>query len=136
MKTFTAVFRDILSPALILVLSGIVAYDHFKPHEASSPSAAVDGNALGRKYAPTVCSTLGDAWGKAADMLESGHSVTESIGTLQAAWQEDRVSAFSKQVAPEFARVLPEGTEPADPAKRAEVVKLWREFSKGLKGGR
>jgi hypothetical protein len=135
MSKILGFFRDLLTPLAVLILAGVVAYDHFAPKSAPAPST-VDGQALGLGFAPTLASSLGDAWLIAADALESGKSVGEAQKALQDAWKEARVKAFAAKVAPEFALVLSEGTEPTAPAKRAEVVKLWRDFASGLKGGK
>jgi hypothetical protein len=68
--------------------------------------------------------------------MEQGKTVTEAQSALQTTWQEARIKAFTTRIAPEFSKVLPEGQEPTNPADRAEVVKLWRDFAAGLKGGR
>lgn len=129
-------FRDYLTPLLVLVIGGFVAYDHLVPREPAAPTSVVDGKALGRKFAGTVAATFGDAWQAGAATLAGGKSVAEAQAALQAKWQEGRTKAFATQVAPEFTRVLGEGSEPTDPTQRAQVVQLWRDFAAGLKGGK
>ncbi len=129
-------FRDYLTPLVVLFVGGVVAYDHLVPKVTPLPSPLVDGKALGRTFAPSTSSSLGEGWQAAADALEKGKSIADAQSALQDAWKDARVKAFSARVAPEFARVLTEGAEPTDPAKRAEVVKLWRDFASGLKGER
>ena len=129
--------RDVFTPVLVLMLGGVVAYDHFVPHEpAVVPAAAVDGKALGRQFAGSVATAFGDAWVAAADTLEQGKSISDAQATLQTKWQDGRTKAFTTLVAPEFSKILGEGAEPTDAAQRAAVVKLWRDFAAGLKGGR
>jgi hypothetical protein len=82
-----------------------------------------------------LLATYADAWLAAAKTLEEGKPIAEAQKTLQDAWKAARVKAFSEDVAPVFAVVLPEGTEPTSPDKRAQVIDLWRSFAKGLKGG-
>jgi hypothetical protein len=101
-----------------------------------APVAATVGTALGMAYAPALASAYGDGWTAAADTLERGGTVAEAREALRDAWTMSRERAFIARVAPTFDRVLPEGSEPATPAQRAEVVGLWRDFARGLKGGR
>lgn len=92
--------------------------------------------ALGRAYATTVTVTLADAWIAAAAALEKGQTVPQARTTLQDAWQAERSRAFVADVAPAFARILPEGADPKDAAQRSAIAEAWREFARGLKGGR
>jgi len=133
-KSFAFV-RDVLTPVAVLLIGGLVAYDHLAGREPAA-GPAVNGRAVGRAFAPTMAPRFGDAWLAAADALEKGKTVAEAQATLQATWQESRAKAFAAVVAPEFRKVMPEGSEPTDPARRAEVIKLWRDFASGLKGGR
>lgn len=129
--------RDYLSPLLTTLLLGVVAYDHFVAPRAVGPvPAAVDGTKLGRIYGPTLAPALADGWVAAAATLEAGKTVSEAQDALQTAFKAARVKQFTDKVAPEFARVLAEGTEPRDASARAEIVKLWRDFAAGLRGGR
>jgi hypothetical protein len=136
MQKIGSFIQNILTPLAVLLLAGVVVHDHFQADGPSGNQPTVNGKALGRSFAPTIASNLGDAWLAAADALEQGKTVTEAQSALQLAWQAARVKSFSTKVAPEFIKVLPEGQEPNTPAARAEVVKLWRDFAAGLKGGR
>ena len=130
-------FCDFMTPILVVLLGGVVAYDHLVVRPtAESPAVVVNGKVLGRKFAGPVASAFGDAWAVAANTLEQGKSVNEAQAALQARWQDGRAQAFATMVTPEFAKILPEGTEPATPLQRGEVVKLWRDFAAGLKGAR
>jgi hypothetical protein len=130
--------KKFLTPVSILILSGVALFDHLGPHRASAPmpASSVDGVVLGKAYAPALVSTYGDAWMAAAKALEDGKPIAEAQKALQDTWKDARIKAFTSQVAPSFARVLPEGAEPSAPQKRAEVVELWRSFARGLKRGR
>jgi hypothetical protein len=138
MKTF----KDILTPVSIVILCGVVLFDHMVPHKVTAPvpahvpAPAVDGLAVGRAYAPVLLATYADAWSAAAKSLEEGGSVAGAQKTFQDTWKDARVKAFTDHVAASFALVLPEGAEPSTPEKRAQVVALWREFASGLKGAR
>jgi hypothetical protein len=136
MQKIGSFIQSILTPLAVVLLSAVVVNDHLGSLVPSAPQPAVNGKALGRHFAPSVASNLGDAWLAAADALEQGKTVSEAQAALQLAWQDARIKAFSSQVAPEFVKVLPEGQEPSDSAHRGEVVKLWRDFAAGLKGGR
>ena len=115
----------------------LVAYDRIRP--PSRPPAiatTVDAVALGRAYAPLLAQSYADGWIVAALKLEEGGTVADAQIELQATWSAARRAAFDTAVTPSFSRVLPAGTEPSDPAKRAQVVQLWRDFAKGLKYAR
>jgi hypothetical protein len=96
------------------------------------PVAATDGQALGKAYAPLLLVSYSEAWLAAARVLEEGKPVADAQQTLQETWKEARVKAFTNHVGSSFALILPEGAEPTTPEKRAEVVKLWRDFARGL----
>lgn len=131
------ILRDFLTPALVLILTGVVAYDHFHDPRGAAPAAvAVDGARLGRAYAPTLAPALADGWDAAAAAIEGGKSVADAQESLQATFKAGRIKQFAEKVAPDFASVLAEGSEPKDAPARAEVAKLWRSFAKGLRGGR
>jgi hypothetical protein len=136
MQKIGSFIHTFLTPLAVFALAGVVVHDHFDGGAPSAPQSIVNGKALGRSFAPTVASNLGDAWIAAAAALEQGKTVTEAQAALQTAWQDARIAAFTAKVAPEFSKILPEGQEPTNPAARAEVVKLWRDFAAGLKGGR
>ena len=129
--------KDALTPLAILILSATILYDHFSTRNVPgpTPTPTVNGTALGKKYAPVLVSTYADAWLAAAKVVEDGKPIAEAQKTLQESWKEARVKAFTDEVGPTFAVVLPEGTEPSSPERRAQVVELWRTFAKGLKGG-
>jgi hypothetical protein len=130
--------KDLLTPVSILILAGVLLFDHLVPRPVPTPPPvpAVNGQVLGKAYAPILLSTYGDAWLAAAKTLEDGKSVAEAQKSLQDSWQDARVKAFTAHVASSFSLILPEGTEPTTPQKRAQVAELWREFAQGLKGTR
>jgi hypothetical protein len=128
--------KDALTPLVMVILTGTVLYDHFSPRQVPAPTPKVNGVHVGKMYAPVLVSTYADAWLAAAKDVEDGKSIGEAQKTLQETWKAARVKAFTEEVGPCFALVLPEGTEPTTPEKRAQVVELWRAFAKGLKGGR
>jgi hypothetical protein len=133
------VLKDYLMPFLVIAAAGLMIHDHFaRPLPGPGPvDPTVNGAALGQNYAPMVINTLADGWELAAKTMDEGKPVSECAKALQASWKPAREKAFTTEVAPGFAFVLPEGTEPASPAKRAQVAALWRSFAAGLraKGG-
>jgi hypothetical protein len=132
-------YKDWLILVLGMALASLATFEvvtRLSSHGVPGPGSAVDGAMLGRAYAPVVVATLSDAWNAAADALGRGQTVAQAQAALQQNWQAGRTKAFAASVAPEFAKVLPEGSEPKDDAQRAAVVALWRAFAKGLKGGR
>jgi hypothetical protein len=128
--------KDLVTPVAILILAGVLLYDHFSPRDVPDPDPTVNGVALGKTFAPALVSTYADSWVSAAQCLEDGKSVADAQKVLQDSWKDARVKAFVSEVGPGFSIVLPEGTEPTNIAKRAQVVELWRSFAKGLKGVR
>jgi hypothetical protein len=126
--------KDILTPLVVLVLAGVVLFDHLTYHRAPTPPPVptVNGQALGRAYAPLLLASYSEAWLAAAKTLEEGKPVAEAQKALQDTWKDARVKAFTNEVGSSFARILPEGEEPTTSEKRAEVVKLWRDFARGL----
>jgi hypothetical protein len=127
--------KDAVNPLVMLILTATILYDRFVPRNVPAPTPTVNAVALGKTYGPVVLSTYADAWLAAAKTLEEGKTVAEAQKSLQETWKAGRVKAFTTEVAPVFAVVLPEGTEPTSTDKRAQVVELWRSFAKGLKGG-
>lgn len=122
----------LFSPIPVLLLCGIILYDHFDRRPGPPAPAAVDGQTLGKAFAPQLAASYAAAWTAAAAALEGGQTVTQAQAVLQQTWQAGRSAAFSRLVAPHLAAVLPEGTEPATPGQRAAVVNIWRDFAKGL----
>jgi hypothetical protein len=126
--------KDILTPLVVLVLAGVVLFDHLghRPAPTPPPAPTVNGRALGKAYAPLLLASYSDAWLAAAKTLEDGKPVAEAQKILQDTWKDARVKAFTNHVGSKFALILAEGAEPATPEQRAEVVKLWRDFARGL----
>ena len=137
MANLVRIFRDFVNPAIVLILTGVIVFEHFYAIPATiNSNLLVNGRILGHQFKGPVASSFGDAWAEAATILEQGRTVGDAQAALQKHWQTERAKAFATLVAPEFSKVLPEGTEPATSAQRAEVVRLWRDFAVGLKGGR
>jgi hypothetical protein len=126
----------LLTPVAIFTLVGFMAYDRMNPPQPAGPDRAVNAVALGKTYAPTLAATYASGWDDAAKAVEDGKTIADAQKALQDTWKAARVAAFTKDVQPGFALVLPEGTEPSDAAKRQQIAQLWRDFAKGLRGGK
>jgi hypothetical protein len=126
--------KDYATPIAILILAAVMLFDHCAqtPVVPSGPSVHVDGETLGKAYATDLLATYADGWNAAATTLEKGKTVSEAQKALQDTWKDGRTKAFRARVEPVLSQMLPEGTEPADTAKRAQVAQLWRAFAKGL----
>ena len=127
--------RDYATPVSVLILAGVMLFDHFTQPTIPAPAPTLDGQSLGKAYAPALVTTYADAWIAAAQSLEEGKSVADSQKALQDAWKDGRTKAFKAKVEPSLAQILPAGQEPSDPAKRAQVAALWRAFASGLRAG-
>lgn len=93
------------------------------------------GEQLGRTFGPKLAASLADAFDTAATMIAAGTSVSEADNTLKTKFVTGRNDVFKTLVAPEFAKILPEGQEPRDAATRAAFAQIHRDFAKGLRGG-
>jgi hypothetical protein len=126
--------KDYATPIAVLILAAVMLFDHCTQITVvpSDPSVNIDAGALGKAYATDLVATYADAWNAAATTLEQGKTVSEAQKALQDTWKDGRTKAFKAKVEPALSQMLPEGTEPADAAKRAQVVQLWRAFAKGL----
>lgn len=93
------------------------------------------GEKLGREFGPKLAASLADGFETAATMIAAGTSVKEANDTLKAKFQAGRNQAFSAYVAPEFAKIVPEGAEPTGDA-RDRFIQIHRDFAKGLRGVR
>jgi hypothetical protein len=52
--------KEIGTPLAILIMAGVMLYDHLAPHNALAPVPAADGVALGKSFAPrTTCVSVG-----------------------------------------------------------------------------
>ena len=129
--------RDFATPVALMVVAGVLLFVHYSgPGPPPTPDATVNGAALGRAFAPKLVAGYAEAWVAAAKVIEDGGTVAAAQGVLRDAWLKSRNDAFTTEVEPGFAIVLPAGTEPADAAKRRQVALLWRSFASGLKGGK
>jgi hypothetical protein len=136
----------VVTQILLLVLIGSVCFLGYQvghlvavppaPASPAAPAAAVDAASLGRAYVPILGATYGEAWQAAGKAVADGGTIADAQKVVQDTWRDARERAFAAKVTPAFARVLPEGAEPATPEKRAEVARMFHDFGAGLKGGK
>jgi hypothetical protein len=136
----------VVTQILLFVLIGSVCFLGYQvghmaaappaPASPPAPAAAVDAAALGKAYVPILGATYGEAWQAAGNTVADGGTIADAQKVVQETWRDARERAFAARITPAFARVLPEGAEPATPEKRAEVARMFHDFGAGLKGGR
>lgn len=114
----------------ILALAGAILWTHYD--RPPSPAAPVDGDRLGKQYAPLVARSFGVAWLAARADLLGGKSVSDSEKTYQKSLDDELKKQFDAVVAPAFGRVVPSGTAEVTSAQRADLADLWRDFARGL----
>ena len=98
--------------------------------------AATGAIAVGKSYAPSLVASYASGWDAAANALESGASVLDSQRALQDTFLKARQQAFALKMTPALNRILPEGSEPADPAMRKAVAGYWRNIARGLRNAK
>jgi hypothetical protein len=133
----------VITQIMLLVLIGSVCVLGYQvghlaavPPAPAAPAAAGDAASLGRAYVPILGATYGEAWQAAGKAVADGGTIADAQKVVQDTWRDARERAFAAKVTPAFARVLPEGAEPATPEKRAEVARMFHDFGAGLKGGK
>lgn len=125
----------------IAVLAGALAWQMWRgkapsPTPGPSPTPTIDAVTLGKNFAPKLAASLADGFETAATMIAAGTSVTDADNSLKTKFMSSRNDAFESVVAPEFAKVLPEGQEPKDAATREAFAKIHRDFASGLRGAK
>jgi hypothetical protein len=106
------------------------------PDNPDSDPTAADGAQLGRDFAPQVAKALADGFEAFAADVEAKKTMVAADGDLKAVFNRNNNKAFNTAVAPAFAALVPAGTEPKDDETRTAIVRLARDFAKGLRGGR
>jgi hypothetical protein len=89
--------------------------------------------AMLRKYRREIGKAYADQWDAAADALEKGATVKDALSKGVARGLQSRENAFSAILKPELNKVLPGGTEPADPSLRKRVVEQWHAIASTLR---
>lgn len=128
-----------IAPWVVVLAFGIgFGWEYYKnrPTPGPAPTPTVDAVTLGKTFAPKLAASLADGFETAATMIAAGTSVKEADESLKVKFQASRNDAFKTMVAPEFAKVLPEGQEPKDPATREAAAKIHRDFASGLRGAK
>jgi hypothetical protein len=108
---------------------------HPNPNPNPTPAPTTDWNAVGKAYLPALGSAYASAWEQGAAGLEAGQGIDVSLGVVASQWASGRTKLFGELVAPEFEKVIPEGTADADisPVQRAALAEAWRAFAASLK---
>lgn len=135
---WTNIMAGVVFPTILASMIFIYAFVPPSPSPSPNPNPnppapVVDTTTIGRSYGATLAHTYADAWDQAAKDVESGTPIPAVQIALQTAWKADRTTAFTKQVAPTFEAIIPEGTE-GDTVSRRQWAKAAREFASGLRG--
>jgi hypothetical protein len=90
---------------------------------------------LGKTYTVNLGKVYASAWETGAASLDAGKPVSEALGSVRAAWDQDRGRLFNRFISIEFDKIVPQGKADADvtAAERAELSKAWRSFAAGLR---
>lgn len=91
---------------------------------------------LGRAHAPRILAAEAIAYESAATDLEAGKPFSAAFASIPEVRAKARTDSFARYVAPDFAKLLPDGKADAEitTAERSAVVSAWRGFAKGLRG--
>ena len=93
-----------MTPLSILILSGAIVYDGTPTRLGQAARPAVNGETLGRTYAPILVADYAEAWFAAARVIEEGKSVSKAQTALQDTWKAARIQSFRGK---RLARILP-----------------------------
>lgn len=108
------------------------------PAPAPAPDAAPVGpvSELDRaalEYARGLIAATAQGWSAAADELEKGSAVRDSLTRGAQVQYSERVQAMRRSVTPMLNKALAEGTEPASADQRALAVKSYRDLAASLR---
>jgi hypothetical protein len=105
------------------------------PPTASAPGPFV---ALGRDYLPELGRAYAAAWNEGALALDSGQPVALALTVVGQSWENARVRLFDRLMAPELARIVPDGQPEAhiSRASRQALARAWRDLALGLSSPR
>ena len=116
------VFKDYLTPVSVLLLAGVIVFDHLSPRVAPSPEPTVNGETLGRAYSPILAATYATAWEAAAQEIEQGKPVAEAQQVFQSTWQDERSRHSNPRFSPASRLSFPKApnrpTRPSVPRSR------------------
>lgn len=132
----TAKFRDVSIGAAVLLAALGFFYGQWSQSDRRRPES-IDAVALGAEFAPMLAVALADGFEAGATVLEGpGGSVALGIEKQKEVAEAAKDRAFEAKVGPAFALIVPDGAEPTDQYKRAELARVWRDFARGLRKGR
>jgi hypothetical protein len=98
------------------------------------PQPETPFQAVIRSYVTGSRLAYADAWDAAAGALESGQTVSQAMDVLGKTLGTKRSASFESTIKPQLVSLLPEGAEPTDAAKRAQVVAFWRSIAAAIRG--
>jgi hypothetical protein len=107
-----------------------------KPAPAPPPRTGLV--AVGRAYVPTLATTYADSWEDGAKLLDAGQPVGTALDTVATSWGPRLTAAYNASVTPAFEKVLPQSKDEKDvtPEEKRALAAAWREFARGLRGGK
>jgi hypothetical protein len=110
--------------------------DPDKPKPPVPPQPETPFQAVIRSYITGSRLAYADAWEAAASALEGGQTVSQAMDVLGKTLSTKRTASFESTIKPQLVSLLPEGTEPTDAAKRAQVVAFWRSIAAAIRGAK
>ena len=116
----------------VAILAAVGVYYIHNMHPAPPGPAVADPATLGQQAARKLALIEADGWERAAAAIEGSAKAGNAAKAKTDAVSAAKGSLYDTDLGPEFARVLPPGTEPID---RAAVGKFWRDFAAGLRKG-
>lgn len=123
-------------PTFVIVVVSASVGAFLAGRRSSEPaSPAVERvSAIGRTYPRELGNVYAEAWIKGAEALDAGLAVPDSLDVVAREWSAGRIALFDREVAPEFSKVIPEGTPEGEisAADKAALASLWRAFAAGL----
>ncbi len=126
------------TPGHIALTLGLVAALAFIGWRELDRHASPAYASVGRRYCVELGKVYAHAYNAGADNLDSGADPSAAIDGVAKSLDAGRVSAYEQIVTPEFAKALPEGKSGKDvtPTERRALAQAWREFAKGMEGGK
>ena len=127
----------VLAVAFVCIASLlIIAATHTpKPNPTPRPDAHA-GVKVGRQLAPIVVESLAKGFDREAELLEQGKSVGDANKALRDTDDAERQTGFAKVGAPFLEKIVPDGKEPENDAKRKEFAEAHRKIAEGLREGK
>ena len=125
----------VLAVVFVCIVSLLVIAATHKPNPTPRPDTHA-GVKVGRQLAPIVVESLAKGFDKEADLLEQGKSVGDANNALKETDDAERQAAFAKVGVPFLEKIVPDGKEPENDAKRKEFIEAHRKIAEGLREGK